>query len=549
MTTRLTTAECFGQTSIFGVRLVTVLLMILTAGGSAWSEEKRKPINLLGLSGAKIERTNAKSGNDVTGRLIDGDSTTRVNLSSRESSIEIVFDVGSQIVTADELRVHVPAGAVPFQFELLTSITSSRAGFTLLRTGHVKTQSSPQQFPFGSKAAKWVLLRITPLERDAEPAISEIELLGTEGPPTTNYAFAESPARALVVLGRLKTHTPLGVSITADEMSLFKDAEDGTLDQWSFAEAALLASGIKKAAKRKTYLRQIDRLEKNARKVTESARDDFQKGEILLAWLHGPQGPLAAGYKAHQTDVSVLLNTRTFNCVSSATLYNILGRRLGLDVRAIEVPDHAFSILYDKSRHADVETTNGRGFNPARDPEARALFEKQTGFRYIPDRHRGKRREIGEAGLVAVIYYNHGVTLAREEKYQEALLSYFRAMSLDPEFNSAIKNSLSSLVNWGLQLSKSEQFELATDVISVVATRSARRVAQTQSKNHLHSVGRRACEFGRGRKSARYLEDRGQENARGKPGCITSSDLYPPRRGADIEPAVGESVARGRTGN
>ena len=142
-----------------------------------------------------------------------------------------------------------------------------------------------------------------------------------------------------------------------------------------------------------------------------------------------PNGPFSKGYSSNQTDVSVILDTGTFNCVSSATLYNILGRRLGLDVRAIEVPDHAFSILYDGTRHADVETTTASGFDPARDKAAQEKIEKQTGFRYIPDSHREQRREIGEAGLVAIIYYNHGVTLTSSKQHYDALLAYFRAMA------------------------------------------------------------------------------------------------------------------------
>ena len=55
------------------------------------------------------------------------------------------------------------------------------------------------------------------------------------------------------------------------------------------------------------------------------------------------------------------------------------------------------------------------GFNPARNKAAQAEFEKLTGFAYIPDSHRDRRREVGELGLLAIIYYNHGVELTRAE--------------------------------------------------------------------------------------------------------------------------------------
>jgi tetratricopeptide (TPR) repeat protein len=224
-----------------------------------------------------------------------------------------------------------------------------------------------------------------------------------------------------------------------------------------------LESGVHDAAKRKAYLKQIDALESQARQALAGAGTPFEKGEKLLHWLH--TGPLAKGYQAKQTDLSKILDDHTFNCVSSATLFNVLGRRLGLDARAIEVPEHAFAILYDGTRHADVETTTASGFNPARDPAAQKEFEKTTGFRYIPDSHRDQRREVRDAGLVAIIAYNHGVQLGEEKRYHEALLAYFRAMSLDAEFDSAVKNALSALANWSVELSRAKKFPEALQVL------------------------------------------------------------------------------------
>src|SRR5262249_10584219 len=153
-----------------------------------------------------------------------------------------------------------------------------------------------------------------------------------------------------------------------------------------------------------------------------------ERGDALLRWLH--REALSKGYHSTQTDLSVLLDQQSFNCVSSAVIYNIIGQRLGLDVRAIEVPDHVFSVLYQGTTHMDVETTNPQGFNPSRDPREIEKFEKLTGFRYIPDTHRDQRREITETGLAAVIYYNKGVELGKAKRHQDALLAYFRAMSL-----------------------------------------------------------------------------------------------------------------------
>src|SRR5207244_2408761 len=98
---------------------------------------------------------------------------------------------------------------------------------------------------------------------------------------------------------------------------------------------------------------------------------------------------------------------------------NVLALRLGLDARAIEVPDHAFSIVYDDTRHADVETTVAVGFELGRDRAARRQFRNRTGFVYVPDRHPELRRELREAGLVALVYYNHAVAALRKGRHQE----------------------------------------------------------------------------------------------------------------------------------
>src|SRR5262249_48387644 len=68
---------------------------------------------------------------------------------------------------------------------------------------------------------------------------------------------------------------------------------------------------------------------------------------------------------------------------------------------------------------------------------------------------------------VALIYYNRGVGLSLQKRYHEALHTYFRAMSLDSEFASAVTNALAVLANWGAELARAEKFE---DALLVLAT-------------------------------------------------------------------------------
>ncbi|MEC9002897.1 MAG: hypothetical protein VX644_05960 [Planctomycetota bacterium] len=349
------------------------------------------------------------------------------------------------------------------RIEVLVSTLSSQAGFQSIRSLTLKSASDAQQLDLPPTAAHWIIVRImTPLE-PITLSIAEIDIQGHQGPPQTRYAFKEAPAKAFQVLAAVQKS--VDVKINPDETSLFKDAGDGKLDQWSLAEAALLSNGILEAGQRKKYLDQIDQITGQAQKLLKDTATPYQQGEQLLKWLHA--NVMKAGYEKHQTDLSVILDTGKFNCVSSATLYNIVALRLGLDVRAIEVPDHAFSIQYVGTKHADVETTNAAGFNPARDPRILERFTRETGFNYIPDRHADKRREVTNIGLMALTYYNHGVTHSENEDYAAALVDYFRALSLDPEFPSAIQNVLSTLHHWSGDLSKASRFEKALDVVSI----------------------------------------------------------------------------------
>jgi tetratricopeptide (TPR) repeat protein len=427
-------------------------------------------VNLLRLPGVKLEDSTVSGSESAQlSRLTDGDPSTVASVTASEDApFTVVFGFGGATVSLDQLVVRLPADpkAAPAatKIDLLVSTLSSHAGFQSVRTDFLRASPAEQKFSFGQVGARWIMLRIAPVKGQKQAAIAELGIQGHEGPPKSHYNFKEAPAKAFDVLGRLQKLSSLNVSISDDEASLFVDARDGTLNKWTFAEAALLASGVTDAAKRQRYLDLLAKIQAEAQEKVAAAKSPFEKGETLLHYLHA--GPMRKGYVGHQTDVATILDTETFNCVSSATLYNVIARRLGLDARGIEVPNHAFSILYDGTEHADVETTTAGGFNPARDQAARDQFTKLTGFAYIPDSNRDQRREVSEIGLVAITYYNHGVELSQQKRYHEALLAYFRSMSLDSEFDSAVKNALAVLANWSVELSNEKKFDQAIDVLS-----------------------------------------------------------------------------------
>jgi tetratricopeptide (TPR) repeat protein len=281
----------------------------------------------------------------------------------------------------------------------------------------------------------------------------------TAAAPATGGADTTLPSNA----AGSEAASTLKVQIAADDQALWREVKEGRFTKHSFAEAALLASGVTDPDRRAAYLLRLDVLEQAARQGLASAQTSFERAEKLLAWLHGPSRPLEK-YVAKQTDLSVLLDSGTYNCVSSAVLYNVLGRRLGLDLRAVEVSDHAYSVLYDGDKSADVETTTGRGFNPLRDRKAAEELREKTGFVYIRERHKNQRREIDEAGLVAAIYYNHGVLLFGQGRYREALAASVCALNLDSEAFAA-KSAHASLARWTVDLTRQGRLAEAVTVL------------------------------------------------------------------------------------
>ncbi len=401
----------------------------------------------------------------AVGALSDGDTTRAVEFAADNQPIEIVYDFGEQIVSPSGLVLHwVPTAKskkAP-SIEMLGSTLSFNAGFQTLRTAHLQSRTGKQTFSFVPRTARWVMVRIIPADNGEHVSLAELSIRGAVGPPESIYDFKESPADAFDVLSKLKGMIELKLS--ADEKSLFEDAKDGKLNDWKLAEGVLIASGVTEKQERTPLLDKIDSHEAIMQTRLQGSLSAFDKGRLLLQYLHTP--PTLVEYESRQTDVHTLLNTGKFNCVSSAAIYNVLARRLGLDARTIEVPDHAFSILYDGTRHADVEATNGNGFNPTRNPAALATLQRQTGFTYIAGKHPDQRREIGETGLIGLIYYNHGVGHSDNKEYGRALFRYFCALSMDSEYDSAVKNTLVTLANWGASLAEEKKYVKALSVLN-----------------------------------------------------------------------------------
>jgi HEAT repeat protein len=424
--------------------------------------------NLLWLPKAAIEATTAPNAErpELVALSDDNPRSVATVSAAPTAPLDVVYGFGETTVTVEQLAVRLPArgagGAV--RVEVLVSQTGPHTGFKLVRADPLAPTDLPQVFALPPTGGRWVMVRLVPPDGANRVAVAEVGVFGHAGPPVSPYAFKESPARAIDVLNRLKGLTGLTIPIAADETALFDDAKDGKLDSVALRDALLLASGRTTADERKPYLEKLDALLAAAR-TDAPEKDPWVRGAKLLTLLH--KGPMAKGYESGQTSLSEVLDSGKFNCISSAALYNLLAGQLELDARCVLVPGHAFSIVYEGTRHADVETTAPDGFDPARDPQVGARFTSRTGFRLIPDTDRDQRRETTNLGLVAGIYFNRALDAAAGGNFQEALVGFFKALSIDPELAPAIQATLRTLAFWSRTKAIAGSYDDALQVLAV----------------------------------------------------------------------------------
>ena len=347
------------------------------------------------------------------------------------------------------------------------------------------------------------------------------------------YPFAVGPREAFGVLADLAKISGHEEANSLDETRLFADVAAGKGAAWSFAEVALIASGATDADKRKEHLKRLDDIEAQARATLPGAKTTRERGDKLLRLLHA--GPMSGGYEARQTSLAELLDAKKYNCVSSAVLYNVIGQRFDLDLKAIDIPStgylagHVFSILRTDGVVIDVETTNKEGFN------IKGKRERPDGVSYDPKANKEYKHEVGNLGLAAVVYYNRGVELSKEKKYHAAIVMNFRALCLDPDNKSAIQNALADLGNWGPKLSKEGNYEEGLHVLAIglklapdaSVMKNNRQVVWTEYAHATMAAGKDDEALAVAARAAAVLMDRASE-----------------RLPADLYLAPGEKLAR-----
>ncbi|MDR2471005.1 MAG: hypothetical protein LBD09_02710 [Treponema sp.] len=208
-------------------------------------------------------------------------------------------------------------------------------------------------------------------------------------------------------------------------------AEEAGRGWRDLAAAALWASSVNAGPgaeeKAAAYMERIAAAAAELAGAADLPPDPRGRGEFVLGFLHRR---FLKSYSEYQTRVDEIFVSGRYNCVSSAALYMILGRSVGLKVQGVMTRDHAFVTVDAGTGSAgpgsgpeiiDVETTNPYGFDPGNRKEFHDAFGKTTGFAYVPAKNYRDRAVLSGPELASLILSNRAAVLERGSRFAEAV--------------------------------------------------------------------------------------------------------------------------------
>lgn len=252
---------------------------------------------------------------------------------------------------------------------------------------------------------------------------------------------------------------PRGKSLISEpEFAFLRDAANGRGSNWSIADAALICSGVTEQDEREHYLAKFDAITEQAREATATAETAAAKAKALGAFLC--KEPLHGGYTDAQVNMCRLLDEGKFQCVSSAILFNIVGRRLGLNPVPCVVPGHAFV----RVENFYAEPTSGKVYSEAN--HERIVDKEWAKANPLTAELFGDTRiyETNNLGLIAQVYYDLAIYQGNDGKYGGKTVFMLKAISLDPHnpvFGSVMERSMKK---WFAQTVREKQFGKAASI-------------------------------------------------------------------------------------
>jgi hypothetical protein len=210
--------------------------------------------------------------------------------------------------------------------------------------------------------------------------------------PPTARDTGDVPAVLRAGHGNTELHTwsPLTEAEAAALRGL-EQARQG--DAHALLALAIVASGDQRdTASAASYQQRVDRFLAEVKPTIDAAPDDWHRGYELHRAMHrvffaGGTAELG-GYDFYQPRITGIFAGGHYNCLSSAMLFAVLARGVGLPVRAAVVPTHVFIEMgAPGAKILEIETTSATGFDWIHDDrfyrEGAASWSGRRGLRPV----------------------------------------------------------------------------------------------------------------------------------------------------------------------
>jgi hypothetical protein len=214
---------------------------------------------------------------------------------------------------------------------------------------------------------------------------------GVPWKPPATLDVGDVPAQVRPGFGNAALHT--WWPFTAPEVAALAQLDQARQgDAHALLALAILASGGERdAASYARYQQRVDQFIADMKPVLAAAPDDWHRGYELHRAMHrvffNGSGELQ-GYDLNQARLTGIFNGGHYNCLSSAMLFVVLARGLGLPVRAALVPTHVFVEMdVPGGKIIEIETTSSTGFDWIHDKhfytEAALTWSASRGLRPV----------------------------------------------------------------------------------------------------------------------------------------------------------------------
>lgn len=235
---------------------------------------------------------------------------------------------------------------------------------------------------------------------------------------------------------------------------LLADASDGRLDRFSLIDAALVAEGVYDPLRRERLQRLLENHAGDT--VIPPMSDSASPLQAAYAVFH--KRLLTGGYHAAASRVETALEQGRYNCLSATILFCEFCRLRGLSTTAVASPGHVFCRVRIDDEWLSVETTCPVWAEATR----RAIDSDVACLRKDDDR---ASRALTPSMLVGKVFYNRGVALLAERRFESAIRVLAAGVRLDPTDAGAMENLLAALNNWALDLADNDQFQPASQAV------------------------------------------------------------------------------------